>query len=62
MRVNPFHWLARNFSTLILAFILSVVVWISAVVTADPNQELSYRPVPIEIVGKDPNLLLNGRT
>jgi YbbR domain-containing protein len=60
MQVNPFRWLARNFSTLILAFILSVVVWISAVVTADPNEELSYRPVPIEIVGKDPNLLLKG--
>jgi YbbR domain-containing protein len=59
MRLNPFRWLARNFSTLILAFILSVVVWISAVVTADPNQELSYRPVTIEVVGKDPNLLLS---
>ncbi len=55
---TPLRWLARNFSTLILAFILAVVVWVSAVVVADPNEEHTFGPVQIERVGQDANLLL----
>lgn len=58
MRINPLRWLASNLSTLILAFILSVAVWISAVVTADPNEQETFRPVDIKIIGQDSNMLL----
>jgi len=52
------RWLTRNLSTLLLAIILAVVVWISAVVTSDPNIEDTSRAVTIDIIGRDPNLLL----
>lgn len=58
MRIAAFRWLGRNLSTIILAFILSVVVWISAVLTADPNEELTFRPVTIEKVGLASDLLI----
>jgi YbbR domain-containing protein len=57
--LSPFRWIFRNLSTLILAFALSVVVWISAVTAADPNIE-SNRTVPLEIEGLDPNMLVVG--
>ena len=39
---------------------LALVVWISAVITADPNEQHTSRLVDIQIVGQDPNLLLVG--
>jgi YbbR domain-containing protein len=44
---------------LILALVLAVVVWISAVTAANPNIEQS-RTVPLEIVGLDPDMLVVG--
>lgn len=58
MRISAFKWLGRNLSTLILAIILSIVVWVSAVVTADPNQELTFRPVTIDQIGLASDLLI----
>ena len=53
----PLRWLIRNFSTLLLAFILAVVVWVSAVITVDPNVECQLsRQVPIELIGEDPTM------
>ncbi|MBN1146249.1 MAG: hypothetical protein JXA78_03260 [Anaerolineales bacterium] len=60
MLLAPLRWLARNLSTLVLAFVLAVVVWVSAVVTADPNQEDVFQAAPIEQVGQNPGLLLVG--
>ena len=59
MLLAPLRWLGRNFGTLLVSFLLAVLVWVSAVVTADPNEEcaLPYT-VSIEIVGKDPNMLI----
>jgi len=57
MRPSPLRWLAGNVGTLVLAFILALVVWVSAVITADPNQKQTFRPVPIEVYGQDPGLL-----
>jgi YbbR domain-containing protein len=55
------RWLGRNIGTLLLAFILAVIVWVSAVVTNDPNEERIYpRPINLEQVGKDSNLLILG--
>ncbi len=60
MNFSPLKWIARNISALLLAFILAVIVWVSAVVTSNPNIEETFRPIPIEIIGQDPNLLLLG--
>ena len=60
MNFSPLKWTVRNISALLLAFILAVIVWVSAVVTSNPNIEETSRPIPIEIIGQDPNLLLMG--
>jgi len=53
--------LAKNIPTLILAFALSIAVWISAVTASDPNVENTYsHPVIITYLGQDPTLLLIG--
>ena len=53
----PFRWLAKNIGRLLTAFVLAVIVWVSAVVASDPNEEnVLARPVPIEIIGQDPGL------
>ncbi len=57
--MSPFRWLVSNLSTLILALILAVVVWISAVTAANPNIEQS-RSVPLNVVGLDPDMLVVG--
>lgn len=49
------RWFKRNLGSLILAFILAVIVWVSAVTAADPNQEQVFF-VPLEMVGQDPDL------
>ena len=53
----------RNLSTLLISVVLAVVVWVSAVMASDPNQELALaQPVTLEIVGQDPGLLMMGNT
>ncbi len=55
------RWLAKNFGALITAFILGVIVWVSAVVASDPNEEqILSRPIQIQIIGQDPNLQIMG--
>lgn len=55
------RWLARYFSSLVTALILAVIVWVSAVIASDPNEEqILNRPVPIEIIGQDSNLQILG--
>ncbi len=55
------RWLGKNIGTLITAFILAVIVWVSAVVASDPNEERTLnRPIPIEIIGQASNLQIMG--
>lgn len=52
------RWLGRNLSTLFLAFVLALVVWVSAVLSTDPNVEAVLpRAVALEVVGQDPAYL-----
>lgn len=52
------RWLGRNFSTFILALLLAVVVWFSAVLSTDPNVEATYpRSVELEVLYQDPGYL-----
>jgi len=59
--VKILRWLGKNIGTLITAFILAVIVWVSAVVASDPNEERTLnRPIPIEIIGQASNLQIMG--
>ena len=50
---------AKNVRTFVLALVLGVSVWVSAVSAADPNEVRTFpRPIPIEVVGQDPSLVL----
>ena len=53
------RWFFRNLGTLILALVLAIVVWISAVTAANPNVERT-RVVDLDIVGLDPDMLIVG--
>ena len=61
MKLAPLRWLLKNLSTLILAFVLAVIVWVSAVWAADPNESHALtRNIPIEFIGQSPNLQMMG--
>ncbi|MBN2501764.1 MAG: hypothetical protein JXB38_13370 [Anaerolineales bacterium] len=61
MLSNLLQRLWRNMGTLLLAFLTALAVWISAVLASDPNVErLLPRSVPLEIVGQQEDLLLEG--
>lgn len=50
---------AKNLRTFLLALVLGVSVWVSAVSGADPNEVRTFpRPIPIEVIGQDPSLVL----
>jgi YbbR domain-containing protein len=54
-------WFFRNLRTLILALILALAVWVSAVTAADPDEVREYpRPVALQIIGQDPGLVIVG--
>lgn len=52
MRNGPLRWLVGNFRTLFLAFGLALVVWVSSVIAANPNEERTYTNVRLEVVGR----------
>lgn len=52
------HWFGENFRTLVLAFIVAIAVWVSAVVAADPNEQHTLRPVSLETIGGSPDMIL----
>jgi len=58
--MGAIRWLGRNLSTLLLAFVLALIVWGSAITAADPNQERNYQ-IPIQIIGQDSDVeILSG--
>ncbi len=55
------RWLWRNLGALLTAVALAVVVWVSAVINADPNVTKPLdRALTIEFVGQNPNLKIIG--
>jgi YbbR domain-containing protein len=61
MNFAPLRWLLKNLSTLLLAFVLAVIVWVSAVWAADPNEtHVLARSIPIEFIGQSPTLQIFG--
>lgn len=55
------NWLISNLKTFLLACIMAVAVWVSAVTAADPDEARVYpRPIPLEVLGQDPRLVIVG--
>ena len=50
--MRALRWLGRNLSAFILAFVLAIAVWISAVTAADPNLERVFI-IPIQVLGQE---------
>ncbi len=51
----------RNLRSFILALILALAVWVSAITAADPDEVREYpQLVPLEIIGQDPGLVIVG--
>ncbi len=54
-------WIFRNLQNFFMAFFLALFVWVLAVVASDPDDTRPYpRPIPIEISGQDPRLIITG--
>ncbi|MDP2993957.1 MAG: CdaR family protein [Anaerolineales bacterium] len=58
-----FRWLAPNLRTFLLAFALALVIWVTAVTAANPDETQVYpNPISIEFIGQDPGLIMTGGT
>ena len=58
MILAPLRWIAKNLGTLLLAFLLALVVWVTAVLTQDPNEDAVFGPIALERLGQGADLLL----
>jgi YbbR domain-containing protein len=54
--------IGTNLRTLLLAFILAVAVWVSAVTAADPDETRAFpNQIPIQFIDQDPGLIATGQ-
>lgn len=57
MFMAVFRWLRKNTSTFLLAFTFAFIVWVSAIISTDPNEVQVYpRLLNISLVGLDSQL------
>ena len=55
------RWLVTNLRTFFLAFVLALIVWVTAVTAANPDATQTYpKPIQIEFIGQDPGLVMTG--
>lgn len=52
------RWFASNIRTFLLALVLAVAVWISAVTSADPDEVRTLNSIPLEVIGQDSALIM----
>lgn len=58
---NMLNWLISNLKTFLLACIMAIAVWVSAVTAADPDEVRVFpRTIPLEVLGQDPRLVIVG--
>ncbi|HSO11986.1 MAG TPA: CdaR family protein [Anaerolineales bacterium] len=56
--MNNMRRFAANVRTFLLALILGISVWVSAITSADPDEIRMYPDaIPLEIIGNDPSLI-----
>ncbi len=56
--MSLWRWLKRNFGTLLMSFLLAVAVWVSAVLSEDPNEVRVYpRSVEVGVMGLEKGLM-----
>lgn len=54
------HWITTNLRLFLLALVLAIAVWVSAVTAADPDETRLYPvAIPIEYIGQAPSLVLS---
>ena len=54
--------IGTNLRTLLLAFVLAVAVWVSAVTAADPDETRVFpNQIPIQFIDQDPSLIATGQ-
>ena len=51
------RWLGKNIGSLLLAFLLALLVWFSAVTSSDPNQE-EVISVPLEVIDQAADIVI----
>jgi YbbR domain-containing protein len=55
------HWLSTNLRTFFWAFALALIVWVTAVTAANPDETQAFpNPIPIEFIGQDSSLVMTG--
>ena len=55
--------LVRLLPIFFTALILAIIVWLSSVSSSDPNQVVTYsNPVPLVILGQNPDLLITDKS
>ena len=55
------RWLTINLRTFLLAFALAIAVWVTAVISADPDETQIYpTAVPIQYIGQSSSLIISG--
>ena len=55
------RWITTNLRTFLLAFVLALAVWVTAVTAANPDVTQAFpNPIPIEFIGQDPGLVMTG--
>ena len=55
------RWFARNIRSFLLALILAIAVWISAVTSADPDEVRTLSSIPLETIGQDSSLIITSQ-
>lgn len=61
--MNTWRTITHYLPSFILAFILSIAVWITAVTASDPVEERIYpRQVPVDIIGQDAGLVITSES
>lgn len=53
------RWFVKNITSLLLAFLLAIIVWVSATTASDPNQEEVF-VIPLEVLGQGEDIVVLG--
>ena len=52
------RWFARNIRTFLLALVLALAVWISAVTSNNPDEVRILKAIPLDVIGMDSALII----